>query len=278
MTKKTKKGKKTGRGPHKYKNIPPPRVNSGPRRTYPPYEIAKYVVQNEAKVQSRAEYYYWHRTNKITHLPSAPIRFYKDEWQGWGDFLGTGNIFAPTVADDVSDCLVPFWDAARWVQSLGLKNQVEWREYYKNNPLPKGIPKNPAKWYPEHWEPRKGWDIWLGRDSLRSKESIVNKVEVEQKAAATKLVVLFWDKQDPNNVFTIYHTTSLIKVREMFQDNTQRVFLACYDLTLPQDLETFHNRIQASTTNWYGEEAKRLTPNWNQLKWGLDSSLLVVRV
>ncbi len=83
-------------------------------------------------------------------IPKDPsVSYRKKGWTSWGDFLGTG------VIANQNRVHRPFEDAQKFVQSLGLKNQKEWREYSKSNRLPIDIPANPESVYKN-----KGWTSW----------------------------------------------------------------------------------------------------------------------
>lgn len=53
----------------------------------------------------------------------------------------------------------PFAEAREFVQSLGLKNEHEWREYCKSGKKPQDIPQKPSRTYKDSW---KGMGDWLG--------------------------------------------------------------------------------------------------------------------
>jgi len=95
---------------------------------------------------------------KPQDIPNAVHRVYKDEWKGWGDWLGTGrkNLFTGTWR--------PFKEARAYVQKLNLKNVDQWRLYCKNKlkgfkERPQDIPATPSQTYKEEW---KGFSDWLG--------------------------------------------------------------------------------------------------------------------
>ncbi|HNL55681.1 MAG TPA: hypothetical protein PKI36_14815, partial [Turneriella sp.] len=46
-----------------------------------------------------------------------------------------------------------------FVQKLGLRSNIEWREFCKTGKRPVDIPSNPEKAYPHQW---RGWPDFLG--------------------------------------------------------------------------------------------------------------------
>ena len=61
----------------------------------------------------------------------------------------------------------PFAEAREFVRALKLKNQEEWRRYYKSTTRPSGIPTNPDKVYRTEW---KGWGDFLGTGRIASQD------------------------------------------------------------------------------------------------------------
>jgi 3-mercaptopyruvate sulfurtransferase SseA len=79
--------------------------------------------------------------DKPDNIPVNPNKTYIKEWEGLGDWLGTGNV-APK--DKV---FRSFTEAREFVRSLGLKTGKEWQEYCKSGDKPEDIPSNPQKIY-----------------------------------------------------------------------------------------------------------------------------------
>ena len=58
------------------------------------------------------------------NLPSAPHKSYKDDgWQGYGHWLGTGNIAHKDQE------FLPFKDGLLYARTLKLKNTKEWMQW-----------------------------------------------------------------------------------------------------------------------------------------------------
>lgn len=104
---------------------------------------------------------YFKRFPRPINYPSNPREIYKDEWLGWGDFLGTGNI------SNRERQFLSFEKARVWARNLNLSSEREWRNYIKNNELPKDIPSNPHSTYGDDWV---SWPDFLGNDRLTIQE------------------------------------------------------------------------------------------------------------
>jgi len=88
------------------------------------------------------------------NLPSIPERHFKKEWQGWGDFLGTGRISRIYFKK--------FFEARKFARSLKCKSSAEWRKKIKGRNLPQGIPADPSSKYKKEF---KGWADFLGTNN-----------------------------------------------------------------------------------------------------------------
>lgn len=130
--------------------------NSRTYMRWMPYEAAKMTVQM-AGIRSREHYLKWHKDNNPYYIPSRPHRVYKEEWTSWNDFLGNDNTFLGNVKR--GDWL-PYWEAARIVQSYKFKTK---REYLENHDKIEGnIPKAANVAYKDDW---RGWPAFLGVDA-----------------------------------------------------------------------------------------------------------------
>jgi hypothetical protein len=86
--------------------------------------------------------------NKPDDIPSNPNGTYKNEWKGWGEYLGTDH--AAPLRDFCS-----FKEAREFVIKLGLKNQKEWFQFCKSGNKPDNIPRTISIFYKN-----KGWTTW----------------------------------------------------------------------------------------------------------------------
>jgi superfamily II DNA or RNA helicase len=105
----------------------------------------------------------WHEYcksgKKPKDIPSNPNQVYKNSgWARWGDWLGTGRI-----ADKLREYR-PFKEARALVHGLGLKSNIEWRDYCKSGKKPDDIPAKPDHVYRHSgWT---GWGDWLGTGTV----------------------------------------------------------------------------------------------------------------
>lgn len=95
-------------------------------------------------------------------IPANPPGVYKGRgWKGWGDWLGTGNIWVGHRK------YLSFEEARQFVHAVKLKSQTEWRQYClgkmpEKGDLPEDIPSWPDSAYRgKGWG---GWSDWLGTE------------------------------------------------------------------------------------------------------------------
>jgi hypothetical protein len=77
--------------------------------------------------------------DKPNDIPAGPPRAYKNEFKGYGDWLGTGNVHKKQFRD--------FQSAREFVRALNLKGEKEWKEYCKLGNKPDDIPITPWSTY-----------------------------------------------------------------------------------------------------------------------------------
>jgi len=81
-----------------------------------------------------------------SEVPKSPEKVYKEEWQGWGHFLGHKSRF------------LPFAEARAFIQFRNFKNYGEFLDYAKSSNFPNNIPKVPRQTYKnEGWISFKDW-------------------------------------------------------------------------------------------------------------------------
>jgi len=146
-------------------NITAPRL-----RKYKSYEDAHTFAKGLQL--KRKEDWPLYTKGQFPHLPPLPDdiaacpdktyrrKEYGQKWTGWGDFLGTGSI----SNQNRSKKYLPYQDAKKFVQLLGLKSSGDWRKYISGElpslpPLPPNMPKKPDQVY-ENFE----WWDFLGSE------------------------------------------------------------------------------------------------------------------
>lgn len=118
------------------------------KKEYPTFEEAKRNLQ-ENGICNQKDY---KSSYKRLGLPAGPDSFYKDEWCGWGNFLGK-------KPNDAS--IFPSYEnAQRIVVEKGISSHKEYKASYKNL----GLPSNPNSYYSEKWC---GWDGFFGRTKVK---------------------------------------------------------------------------------------------------------------
>jgi hypothetical protein len=116
-----------------------------------PFEEAKDFVYKLGLKSSQEWNVYCNSGSRPNSIPRNPPSKYKDEWKGWGDWLGT-----ITRAERI---FRPFENASLYAQSLGFTTRQQWYNYFKEGRIPADIPGNPDYVYEQNW---KGWRDWLG--------------------------------------------------------------------------------------------------------------------
>ena len=107
-------------------------------------------------LKSKEQWEAWRMTGaRPANIPSAPHKVYKhDGWQGWGHWLGTGN-----VAPQDHQFLL-FKKALLYARSLKLMTKTEWHAWSKTGARPANMPSAPDRTYKhEGWQ---GYGHWLG--------------------------------------------------------------------------------------------------------------------
>ena len=127
---------------------------------YRPFEEARAYVQ-KLNLKSAIEWELFAQNKHKVHkkkpldIPSRPNNTYKNEWKGYGHWLGTGRGAAGNWR--------LFENARDFVRKLKLKNAIEWQKFCKSKNKPFDIPVTPARIYENKW---KGYGNWLGTGNV----------------------------------------------------------------------------------------------------------------
>lgn len=121
------------------------------KRQYRPFEEARKFAQSLG-LASNMEWRKFTKTSQLPEdIPAAPHRTYSDTgWQGYGDWLGTGNK-GPTDYNWRT-----FEEARKFVRALGLRGEKQWRKYASSGERPTDIPYAADAVYKEI-----GWSGWV---------------------------------------------------------------------------------------------------------------------
>ena len=129
------------------------------------------------------DYKRYYESGKVPDdIPKCPWAVYSKEWEGMGDFLGTGFVAAKYRK------FRSFEDARKFARSLKLKDQTEWHKYSKSDKKPEDIPANPRRHYQKEWV---SMGDWLGTGyianqnrkyiSYNDAKKIVHKLKLKNK-------------------------------------------------------------------------------------------------
>ena len=114
------------------------------KKQFRDFENTREFVKTLGLKTSVEWYAYCTSGNKPDDIPSNPNQTYKNDFKGYGDWLGTGRISSYNIQ------YRPFKEAREFVRKLGLKSNKEWNEYCKSGNKPDNIPSNPwmvdAEW------------------------------------------------------------------------------------------------------------------------------------
>ena len=124
-------------------------------------------------LKNRDEYWAWLRSGKRPKtIPYSPEKVYKRTgWIDLGDWLGTGN------TGQQKKKRMPYEQAKKYVQALGIKTQHEFFEWRKSGQRPDTIPPDPNKSYFEF----KSWGEFLGTNRIANQDKQYKSYE-EAKA------------------------------------------------------------------------------------------------
>ena len=119
------------------------------------YEDAKIYLRQYA-FTSFADYRKCHKNNSHINIPANPEQYYKKHgtWVSMSDYLSNGNVKNKTYCS--------YEDAKKVVSKIGLKNVVEYIQWWRSN-RPQNIPRKPEKVYSTVWT---CWGDFLGCETV----------------------------------------------------------------------------------------------------------------
>ena len=121
-------------------------------------ECKEWFAKNNITTQGQFRKY-CNENTKPEYIPSNPNKYY-EEWNGWGEFTGSGN------NNGGLSIYKPFKEVRKFIRSLKFKNKSEYSNWLKSN-KPKDIPTHPdsCKQYKTEWT---DWEDYLGCKILRT--------------------------------------------------------------------------------------------------------------
>jgi hypothetical protein len=147
-------------------------------RTYLPFKEARAFVISLNLKGAKEWHEYCKSGNKPDNIPRNGTT-YKKEWNGIGDWLGTGNL-SPS---DQRKQRRSFKESRKFVRTLELKGIREWKQYCASGNKPDNIPANPTS-YSNEWI---NWGDFLGTNTVATQ----NKEYLSAKEAKPVLQKLF---------------------------------------------------------------------------------------
>ncbi len=119
----------------------------GTKKEFLEFTKARTIVQQLGLTNMR-EWVEFKTSRKIPkNIPKTPVKVYKKEWIGWGDWLGTGNI----AMSDISKNYLSFHEARKEARLLakkyGIKTQKDWTKAKQDGKIPDHIPASPWSIY-----------------------------------------------------------------------------------------------------------------------------------
>jgi len=133
------------------------------KKEWKSFEDAKKFAHS-LKLKNTGEWFvYWKSHKRPDDIPAGPFQIYKTQWNGWADFLGTGN----TTSQQKHEKFYSYVQAKKYVQKLGIKTSTEFRKWIHSKERPDFIPTHPVNSYKEEWV---DWYDFLGLQKNRSFE------------------------------------------------------------------------------------------------------------
>jgi superfamily II DNA or RNA helicase len=130
---------------------------------YRPFNEARAFVRNLHLNNQHEWEEYCKSGKKPQDIPQKAYRTYRNEWKGFGDWLGTN--FVATQNREYRS----FEEAKKYVRSLGLKDQADWQRYCRSGKKPDDISANPNLTYKKDWH---GFGDWLGTGTISTHDRI----------------------------------------------------------------------------------------------------------
>jgi superfamily II DNA or RNA helicase len=110
-------------------------------RLYWPFTKSRSYV-HKLKLKNEGEWRTYTKSGKLpVDIPNTPQKIYTNEWMGFGDWLGTGNI-APHQKK-----FMTYFEAKKFLSKFKLRTQNEYRVFCQSPNRPPDLPTNPNSAY-----------------------------------------------------------------------------------------------------------------------------------
>lgn len=188
----------------KIKKLKPKRKVGRPRVNYE-FEEAVEIVRAE-DLRSVGQYAKWWKLHTPSKLPKRPDRAYKNEWKGWGYFLGYYNEY-PFTRKPYRD----YEDAMEFARSLNLSSINDWKAFVRSGNKPDDIPARPDIVY----QTRRKWHTWTEFLGTKIESSIGRHEEASP---------LFYLAKYPNTPRDVYYFGITTSRNNLLKDYQFRVY------------------------------------------------------
>ena len=122
------------------------------------YEGAKDLVRSLG-ITTQMQFIEWRSSGeRPKDFPSNPQIVYKNHWENWGNFLGTGNTHKKNFRN--------YRSARDLVRSLGITTNEQFIEWSSSGERPGDFPSKPQVVYKNQWE---SWGNFLGTENTHKK-------------------------------------------------------------------------------------------------------------
>jgi superfamily II DNA or RNA helicase len=158
---------------------------------YRPFKDARKFARSLGLTTQVQWFDYCKSSKKPDDIPTSPRGTYKDQFTGFGDWLGTEK-----VANQKRN-YKSFNDAREYSKRLKLSGKIAWEKWSADGNRPMDIPGNPRKTYKgKGWI---GWSDWLGTGNLHPSQK--KKLYCDFKTARTFVRKLKLNSHSEYNTF-----------------------------------------------------------------------------
>lgn len=96
-----------------------------PKGSFRSFDEARLFARS-LKLKNIGGWQKWSKTDaRPKDIPSNPAEYYQELWQGWGDFLGTGNVSKIVQKRSYRS----FEEARKFARMLTLQTYKEWQKW-----------------------------------------------------------------------------------------------------------------------------------------------------